>query len=120
MGTDTTAMDDAATGDAAHRLAKAHRLIDKGRWDQAAACLEAAQNRFPDNADVLRTLAKAYLTTNRYQATAGISYVPLRWMNIRLGYEFNKYSSSEGSLSDYTENRGLLTVTLQPDQPWRF
>jgi opacity protein-like surface antigen len=60
------------------------------------------------------------LTTNRYQATAGVSYVPLRWMNLRLGYAFNKFSSSEGDLSDYTENRVLLTVTLQPDQPWRF
>jgi opacity protein-like surface antigen len=60
------------------------------------------------------------LTTNRYQATAGISYVPTRWMNIRLGYEFNKFSSSEGNLDDYTENRVLLTISLEPDQPWRF
>jgi len=60
------------------------------------------------------------LDTNQYQARVGISYVPLRWMNIRLGYEFNKYSSSDGDINDYTENRGLLTITLQLDQPWRF
>jgi len=60
------------------------------------------------------------LTTNRYGATAGISYVPTRWMNIRLGYEFNKYNSSEGDLDDTNENRALLTITLEPDQPWRF
>ena len=70
-----------------------------------------AQTDLPDDDD---------LKTNRYRAAVGISYVPIRWMNIRLGYEFNKYSSSDGDLDDYTENRALLTVTLQPDQPWRF
>jgi len=60
------------------------------------------------------------LDTHSCQATVGINYVPIRWMTIRLGYEFNKYSSSDGDLDDYTENRGLLTITLEPDQPWRF
>ncbi len=60
------------------------------------------------------------LDTNQYQISAGIGYVPTRWMNIRLGYEFNKYNSSDGDFDDYTENRGLLTITLEPDQPWRF
>jgi hypothetical protein len=58
------------------------------------------------------------LDTNQYQARVGIGYVPTRWMNIRLGYEFNKYDTNDSD--DYTENRGLLTITLQPDQPWRF
>jgi opacity protein-like surface antigen len=61
--------------------------------------------------------------TNQFQISAGIGYAPTLWMNIRLGYEFNKYDSSGGGSSDssnYTENRGLLTITLQPDQPWRF
>ena len=60
------------------------------------------------------------LDTNQYRASAGISYVPTRWMTLRLRYEFNKYSSSDGDLDDTTENRGLLTITLAPDQPWRF
>ncbi len=58
------------------------------------------------------------LDTNRYHAAVGIGYLPTRWMNIRLGYEFNKYDTSAND--DYTENRALLTITLQPDQPWRF
>ena len=58
--------------------------------------------------------------TNQYQISAGIDYLPTRWMTIRLGYEFNKYNSSDSGSDDYTENRGLLTITLQPDQPWRF
>jgi hypothetical protein len=58
--------------------------------------------------------------TNQYQISAGIDYLPTRWMTIRLGYEFNKYNSSEADSDDYTENRGLLTITLEPDQPWRF
>jgi hypothetical protein len=58
------------------------------------------------------------LDTNRYRAAVGIAYLLTRWMNIRLGYEFNKYDTSAND--DYTENRVLLTITLQPDQPWRF
>jgi hypothetical protein len=58
--------------------------------------------------------------TNQFQISARIAYLPTRWMTIRLGSEFNKYSSSEGDFNDYTENRGLLTITLQPDKPWRF
>jgi hypothetical protein len=58
------------------------------------------------------------LDTNRYHAAVGIGYQLKRWLNIRLGYEFNKYDTSDND--DYTENRGLLTITLQPDQPWRF
>jgi protein O-GlcNAc transferase len=65
MGTDTTSMG-TGTGDADHLLAKARMLIDKGRWDQAAACLEDAQNRYPDNPDLLRTLATVYLHNDSY------------------------------------------------------
>ena len=57
------------------------------------------------------------LNTNQIQFRLGLSYLPLRWMTWRLGYEFNKYSSSEGDFDDYTENRALLTITLAPDQP---
>jgi len=60
------------------------------------------------------------LTTNQYRAGAGISYVPTRWMDIRFAYEFNRYRSSDGNLDDTNENRVLLTITLAPDQPWRF
>ena len=58
------------------------------------------------------------VTTNQLQARLGLSYLPTRWMTLRLGYTFNKYISSDDD--DYTENRGLLTITLAPDQPWRF
>ena len=60
------------------------------------------------------------LDTNQFQLRAGIRYEPTLWMAIRLGYEFNTYESSGGDSSDYTENRGLLTIILEPDQPWRF
>lgn len=58
------------------------------------------------------------LDTNRYHAAVGLGYLPTRWMNIRLAYEFNKYDTSDND--DYTENRGLLTITLQPERPWRY
>jgi len=60
------------------------------------------------------------LITNQIQFRLGLSYLPLKWMTWRLGYEFNKYSSSDGDFDEYTENRALLTLTLQPDLPWRF
>jgi hypothetical protein len=60
------------------------------------------------------------LDTHQFRASAGIGYIATRWLNIRLAYEFNKYSSSDGDFDDYTENRALLTITLQPDQLWRF
>jgi hypothetical protein len=58
------------------------------------------------------------LITNRFQFRLGLSYPPTRWMTLRLGYEFNKYISDDDD--DYYENRALLTITLAPDQPWRF
>lgn len=51
------------------------------------------------------------LTTNYLQAGLGFSYRPARWLSMRLGYTLNKYISSNDD--DYTENRALLTVTLQ-------
>jgi len=56
--------------------------------------------------------------TNHIQISLGLSYLPARWIAIRLGYTLNKYLSNRDD--DYTENRALLTITLQPDQPWKF
>jgi hypothetical protein len=39
-------------------------------------------------------------------------------MSIRLGYTFNKVDSDDNE-DDYDEHRGLLTITLSPDQPFR-
>jgi hypothetical protein len=57
-------------------------------------------------------------TDNRAQFNAGIGFLATRWMTIRLGYTFNFYDSNVSE--NYYENRALLTITLQPDQPWRF
>jgi len=57
-------------------------------------------------------------TDHRFQFNAGIGYLPTRWMNIRLGYSLNIYDSNTSE--NYYENRAMLTVTLQPSQPWRF
>jgi hypothetical protein len=55
---------------------------------------------------------------NRYRAGAGLSYKATRWMNIRLGYTFNKVDS-DNSEDNYDEHRGLLSITLSPDKPFR-
>ena len=58
--------------------------------------------------------------TSQFHADAGIGYLLTRWMKGRLGYRFNTYNASGGGSDDYTENSVLLTITLQPEQPWRF
>jgi hypothetical protein len=53
-----------------------------------------------------------------YRFGIGMSYGPTQWMEIRLGYGFNKIDSNVNT-NDYTENRGTLTITVFPEQPYR-
>jgi hypothetical protein len=55
---------------------------------------------------------------HRYSAGAGLDFLPLKWMTIRLAYTFNKVNS-ENNEDEYDEHRGLLTVILTPSQPFR-
>ena len=57
--------------------------------------------------------------THRYTAAVGLGYNVLRWMTLRLGYEFNKLDDINGT-DDYEQNRVFVEVTLQPDQPLRI
>ena len=41
-------------------------------------------------------------------------------MDVKLSYSYNKYIATNNSEDDYEENSVLLSVTLQPDQPWRL
>jgi hypothetical protein len=50
----------------------------------------------------------------------GLGYDVFRWMNVKLSYSYNKLIATNSSVNDYEENSVLLTVTLQPDQPWRL
>lgn len=75
-------------------------------------------SRTPGNAD--DTGGGDTTKDGRAQFNAGIGYLPTRWMNIRLGYTFNYYNTDAPNEADYRENRVLLTITLQPDRPWRF
>jgi hypothetical protein len=54
----------------------------------------------------------------RTQGGAGLSYLPWRWMTWALGYTYTKYAA-DGDIN-YDENRVMLSITLLPDQPWRF
>jgi len=56
---------------------------------------------------------------HRYNASIGMGYLPARWMTLELKYNFNKLDSIN-TLEDYEENRVLLSITLQPDVPWRW
>jgi hypothetical protein len=55
---------------------------------------------------------------HRFNVGAGLSWLPLKWMTIRLGYTFRKVNSEENE-DEYEEHRGLLSVTLTPEKPFR-
>jgi hypothetical protein len=55
-----------------------------------------------------------------FSPNVGLGYDVFRWMTMRLSYTFNKMVATNNSTDDYEENSVLLTVTLQPDQPWRW
>jgi hypothetical protein len=57
---------------------------------------------------------------NRFQFDAGLGFLPLRWMRLGLNYQFNKLDRKGGGDDDYEENRVMFTLTLLPDQPWKF
>jgi len=56
---------------------------------------------------------------HRYRMGTGLTFVPLKWMAIRLGYNFRKVDSDDNT-DDYEEHRGLLNITLTPDKPYRY
>jgi predicted porin len=59
------------------------------------------------------------IVDHRYGAEVGVGYDIFRWMRLRLSYAFNKLDS-QNTLDDYEENRVMLQITLQPDQPYRW
>jgi len=56
---------------------------------------------------------------HRYSVDVGLGYSVTRWMTLRLAYAFDKLDAIN-STDDYEQNRAYVTVTLQPDQPWRL
>ncbi len=55
---------------------------------------------------------------HRFRAGTGLTFNPLKWMAIRLAYNFNKINS-ENEADEYDEHRGFLNITLTPDKPYR-
>jgi hypothetical protein len=55
---------------------------------------------------------------HRFNVGGGLSWLPLKWMTIRLGYTFRKVNSDENT-DEYDEHRGSLRVTLTPEKPFR-
>jgi uncharacterized protein (PEP-CTERM system associated) len=67
-------------------------------------------NEYPDDNDRTDKIARAGL---------GLNYQALQWMTMRLQYDFRDLSSDDEN-DEYTENRGMFTVTLAPSQPFRL
>jgi hypothetical protein len=55
---------------------------------------------------------------HQIRAGSGFTIEPLKWMSIRLAYNFNKVNSDDET-EEYDEHRGLFMITLTPDQPYR-
>ena len=55
---------------------------------------------------------------HQFNAGAGLNFLPLKWMKIRLGYNFRKVNSDDNA-DEYDEHSGLLKITLTPDKPYR-
>ena len=54
-----------------------------------------------------------------YGVRAAVEYQIFKWMFISLEYGHNQVDSTRAT-QEYTENRGLLRVTLVPDEPWQW
>jgi hypothetical protein len=52
--------------------------------------------------------------------SVALGYQIFRWMTLRLSYAYNRLIETNSSTNDYEENSVMLTVTLQPDQPYRL
>ena len=55
---------------------------------------------------------------NRYSVGAGLGWVATRWMTLSLDYMLDGLDST--GTEDFYENRVWLSLTLQPDKPWRW
>lgn len=58
-------------------------------------------------------------SVHRFRAGTGFVMEPLRWMEVQLGYTFNKVNSDDKT-DEFTEHRGALQITLTPSQPYRL
>ena len=59
---------------------------------------------------------------DNYGAGVGFNWHPYPWLGFNISYSFNKLDSGrdQGPYSNsYTENRGLLTITITTPRPWR-
>lgn len=54
---------------------------------------------------------------NRLTLGCGLSWLPLRWLQVKLSYTYNDYNTDTAARSDYTENRAFVSVNLIPEQP---
>lgn len=54
-----------------------------------------------------------------YGASLGLDYQIFEWMTLRMQYDYNQVDSTDKTY-EYTENRGLIRVTLAPTRAWRM
>jgi hypothetical protein len=98
----------AVQGSAVYKLARTVSWDIKGSYRYSDVIGEADEN----------SAENAGEKVHRYRAGSGFTIEPLKWMAIRLSYTFNKVNS-EDEQNEYDEHRGMLEVTLTPENPYR-
>ncbi|MDY6825381.1 MAG: outer membrane beta-barrel protein [Thermodesulfobacteriota bacterium] len=58
-------------------------------------------------------------TDEIWRAGTGLTYQPLSWITLAADYTF-RMLDSDIDTNDYTENRGVITITMTPRQPIRL
>jgi hypothetical protein len=99
----------ALQGSALYRLARTISWDINGSYRYSDAVGNADQGAGDDTGN----------NVHRFRAGSGFTIEPLRWMAIRLSYNFNKVNS-DNEADEYDEHRGLVQVTLTPSQPYRY
>ncbi len=57
---------------------------------------------------------------NRMTLGCGLSWLPLRWLQVKLSYTYTDFDTDTAARGDYTENRAFVSVSVIPEQPVRL
>lgn len=56
---------------------------------------------------------------DRASLGAGLTWTPLKWLQLGVNYSFTDYRTTDATRDDYQDNRVFFSVTLVPEQPLR-
>lgn len=57
---------------------------------------------------------------NTINLGAGLSWLPLKWLQFNLSYSYEDFNTDAGERGDFTENKATFSVSFIPEQPVRM